>query len=1684
MASKRIGIILAMDGEKEFVQQINNINKQTRLMQTELANVTKQYEGNANSMEALQARQQALSRIQAAYRQKLDMANTGLNKAAENYQKQGERLKELEKQLKEAKEAQEEMEKSGDTASKAYERQSREVESLSDAVERQRLAQLRESGSVTDWNRRLAEAERQLRDANRAVEQNTQYLREAEDAADGCARSMDRFGEAVGESGGELEGAAVNWKDKFASAVATKGLSLAADAVGAVADKAKEAAEYVIDVGSSFEAGMSEVAAISGATEKDLDKLSEKAKKLGATTKFTATEAAGAFKYMSLAGWDTQKMLSGIDGVLGLAAASGMELAAASDMVTDYLSAFGMEAEKSAYMADMLAYAQANSNTTAEQLGDAYGNCAANLNAAGQDIETVTALLEGMANQGLKGSEAGTALGSIMTQITQKMENGRIKIGETLVAVADSNGNFRDMTDILADVSGALSGMGTEERSAALAATFNKTALSGLNLVLNEGIDKVAGYEEELRNADGAAAAMAETMQDNLAGDMTKAGSALEGLGIAAYGYIEGPVRGVVQGVTSAISGITDAITPQKSVLEKFIGEVGESNRQVGALLENAKASMENASGDVANMEAYKDKLLELNDAMDKTEYQKYEMRTIVSELADSIPQLAAAFDEEACNINLSSDAISALMENQEAFIMQQAAIEARTDAMNALMEAELNVAKAEGALQEAQEKHKEAQEKRNEALGDSQNRLKYLLGDYHKEVTKYEEAILEANLVLGKAKKAEEEAREEYQITSTAVDDATEKIEGYVSSIKDIPSGAEDAASAMEGFAGAAGEDLENVSMAAEEAAQAFGDMKEGIADSIKNSVSMLDEFSGGAEATAEEIKKNLDSQIEGVSQWSENMKTLAGAAGQGMSQELYDALAGMGPESANLVNTLVGTLTSDMERGTGEFGEICRKWQEAMKLQDESEVVASYTSLKDGIAEAVEGVPGEIKEVSKEAQEGAKSGIEENRPKVVGAARETAKAAQEAMLGEAPGFQTVGRNMMLGVAEGIDAGAPLVYNKIRQVMAQAKKEGNEAIDSHSPSRVWRNQVGAYIPQGLALGISDGQKGVSEAAVNLAKAALKGAKGELGINSPSKAFRDQVGKQIPAGVTLGIKQAKDGAVKSSKDFASEIYREAEKQLEKIKKNNAGKVSVTLDDIGWYWDRLLKESKKKGREFYGEMKKLIKEQKQEIAQQRKSEGLSSQSQALDAYKTYYGVSEKAEMQYWDKARKKYKEGTNERLEADKKYYSAKEEYYSKLEGLELDYGEICKEISDRQKEQAKEIEESYQEALSNRKEQIREAFGLFDEFQSESDGPGVLLENMESQVKGYAIWAGQLKELEEKGALGEGFISELRQMGPQAAATVASLNTATQEQLVQMQRMWEEKYRISAEQAARETEALRQSAKEQIKAVSEAAQEELAARQAEYEAARKKITEGISGELAGLASDAYRSGNDAVAALVAAIRKKVGDKGTQGQLNEAKEGILGQMEGLKGSGKQIGDGMLDGVLKALGNQKKIKKSAKEFVDALEKAIKKEAGIASPSKRFREVIGMQIPAGVAQGIEDGAKTAQEAGADMVEAMLRRANESLNKSREAAAAELSGTGAGLMSLGRAIQAPAQQAANITVDNTAAAKMLAGLLEEVREAREEISRVKVVLDTGELVGRITESVGDGLAMQAVRF
>ena len=264
--------------------------------------------------------------------------------------------------------------------------------------------------------------------------------------------------------------------------------NLVAEGIRKALDGLKDLAADALETGRTFESSMSEVQAISGATGEDLKLLSDTAKEFGASTVFSASESADALKYMALAGWDAHQSTDALGGVLNLAAASGMDLAKASDMVTDYLSAFGMQAKDSAYFADLLAYSQSNSNTSAEQLGEAYKNCAANLNAAGQDIETTTSLLAMMANQGLKGSEGGTALTAVMRDMTAKMKDGAIAIGDTNVQVMDAEGNYRDLTDILKDVEKATDGMGDAQKATALASTFTSDSIKGLNLILNAGV--------------------------------------------------------------------------------------------------------------------------------------------------------------------------------------------------------------------------------------------------------------------------------------------------------------------------------------------------------------------------------------------------------------------------------------------------------------------------------------------------------------------------------------------------------------------------------------------------------------------------------------------------------------------------------------------------------------------------------------------------------------------------------------------------------------------------------------------------------------------------------------------------------------------------------------------------------------------------------------------------------------------------------------------------------------------------------------------------------------------------------------------------------------------------------------------------------------------------------------------
>ena len=353
---------------------------------------------------------------------------------------------------------------------------------------------------------------------------------------------------------------------------ATAGLTAFTGGMGALVGKS-------VEVGKDFDSSMSQVLATMGKTKDSMstlngeqiniyDTLNQKAKELGASTQFSASEVADAFNYMALASWDVEKQLGSIDGILDLSAASGLELGETCDIVTDYLSAFGMTAEQSGEMADMMAYAQSNANLSVSNLAESWKNCAANMNANGQSIQTTTALLSKMADQGYKGSEAGTALSAIIRDMSNSMEDGAIKIGDTSVAVADAQGNYRDLIDIITDVENVVGKMSETDRTTALSTSFTADSIKGMNLLLNAGADNIKEFEENLSDMaviEGFASKSAQTMNDNLEGDMKSLSSASEGVQIALSNKLTPSLRDLAQNGTKYLQEFNKALNTDGS---------------------------------------------------------------------------------------------------------------------------------------------------------------------------------------------------------------------------------------------------------------------------------------------------------------------------------------------------------------------------------------------------------------------------------------------------------------------------------------------------------------------------------------------------------------------------------------------------------------------------------------------------------------------------------------------------------------------------------------------------------------------------------------------------------------------------------------------------------------------------------------------------------------------------------------------------------------------------------------------------------------------------------------------------------------------------------------------------------------------------------------------------------------
>lgn len=373
------------------------------------------------------------------------------------------------------------------------------------------------------------------------------------------------------------DGAKKSWEESNQSTVASTesatskmaGLMKKSAAVIGVASVA--AAKKTIDVGKSFETGMSEVQAISGASGKDLEKLSAKAKQMGATTKFSATESATALKYMAMAGWKTNQMVSGLSGVMNLAAASGEDLGIVSDIVTDSMTAFGLKAKDSGHFADVLAKASSSSNTNVAMMGETFKYVAPLAGSMKYSIEDTATAIGLMANAGIKGSQAGTELRSILTRLVKPPKDAAAALSALGISTTKADGSMKPMRQTMAELREKFSGLTDSQKSQYAAAIAGQEAMSGLLAIVNASDSDFNKLQKAIDNSSGAAKKQADIMNNNLQGALYDLGSAAEAVGIGIYEDIKTPLTKAVGVGTKQLRILSSKL--KKGGIKKIVPE-------------------------------------------------------------------------------------------------------------------------------------------------------------------------------------------------------------------------------------------------------------------------------------------------------------------------------------------------------------------------------------------------------------------------------------------------------------------------------------------------------------------------------------------------------------------------------------------------------------------------------------------------------------------------------------------------------------------------------------------------------------------------------------------------------------------------------------------------------------------------------------------------------------------------------------------------------------------------------------------------------------------------------------------------------------------------------------------------------------------------------------------------------
>lgn len=1174
--------------------------------------------------------------------------------------------------------------------------------------------------------------------AKRAQEEIERSTKETEEEIERSSKQTEE------DIGGGFEGGS----DRASAAMDALAQALVAAGVTASVKEITDALMDCTQASMEFETAMAKVGTIADESQKPLGDMRNEILALSSETGKSVGELAEATYQAISASVATESAVDFVGTANKLAVGGFSDTTTAVDILTTAINAYGMSADDAAKISDVLITTQNLGKTSVAQLGASMGMVIPLAAAYNMDLEDLSASYALLTANGTQTAQATTYVKAALNELGSSSSvvgsTLRKQTGKTFAELMAEGNSLGDVLQVLADsVDGDTTAFNNMWSSS--------EAGVGMLSILNSGTSKYNSLVQAMEGSTGAAAAAFEKMSETGEFAQQRFQNATENLKIAigdvlapalmelqqsgadamewatefvkehpevvaavtalaaALAVLAAALVGllVVQQVTTAftkfsaallanpvgavavaLTALTAAAVAFGAVMKDRTSESVKNRKAIeqckdsydelkDSMEEHAKErkeSIKSAKTEAATYQNLADKLYELADKTNKTTSDKAQMSTMVDQLNEAMPELGLSIDETTGALNREKSAVDAVIDSMKQQALANAYQEQANKAASDLAEAQIQQAEAEEVLYDLRSQAVKKINEHNAAVQDGTEAVQEMASSYAAAGEPVDEYALHLNALNGQIKEQEEVVAGLQGTTSEAderYNKIAEKAYEYKTAVEESNQGVSDSATEM-----------------SEEVQKAYEGMKTSIQNNLKGVVNAYEDFSGGEEISAGDVVAHLKSAANGVDQWADNLRTLAGRAGEGMTKEFFSYLVNLGPQSANLVKACT-EMTKDQlqdavaaysesggeaaEAYSGEFAAVITNWdstgqeiiQKAGEVGEKSgkeHTEKAKSEIESGQKEVTEAAKKGGEEAGKESQKATAESIEKNSGQVAQAAGNSVKKAEDTALGYYSGFYNVGANLMRGTAAGMTANSSAVEQAAREAVRRAVEAAKKEGKIHSPSHVMRDEVGAMLAAGMAEGVDDGKAEVEKSARGMARVSIDATKDELGIHSPSKVFKDKIAPHIINGLVAGVskeegklKKAMKRMAQSAVDAAKEVdaskggYSDAASKIlaaitGKIDKRQELLTSKLGNKFDGYVDdaitALEKKAEKKQKEAEKAKKGKKKKELQAKAKELKKEAKNAKAYAKDFMSSWNEALEDGLDEAYDKIREK------------------------------------------------------------------------------------------------------------------------------------------------------------------------------------------------------------------------------------------------------------------------------------------------------------------------------------------------------------------------------------------------------------------------------------------------------------